>query len=390
MRIAYLDLAGGLSGDIFLAACIDAGVDPAELVGILKKLNLPAWEMEVGHAHLHGLNPKTVDFKTDPHPPHRTYGLIRDKIIGPAELPERTKSLALAAFQELARAEAKAHGVAVEEVHFHEVGADDSILDMVGGAACLELLKIDRLIASPIPVARGIGRSQHGRIPLPAPATVELLKGKPVYGAGHRKELVTPTGASILGWAEGFGELPGMELLAVGSGVGTRRDGPGLTRLFLGRTEESGAVGHLHRVAVLTTQIDDMNPELFGPLMEGLLAAGALDVVFSPVQMKKNRPGTRLEVMADPAQIHELAELVLEQTTTIGLRIRTEDRLCLERRAGQVTINGIEVLGKLARRPSGRWEFRPELDSCRAAAESLGLTVGRVFDLALAEGQKLN
>jgi len=392
--LAYLDLAGGLSGDIFIGAMLSAGVEESRLTAILKALDLGPWRLEVKEVSVFGISARRVEFQTDPSPPHRTWGQIRDRILIPADLPGEVKELALEAFGRLARAEAEVHGADPEAVHFHEVGADDSVLDLVGAAACLHLAGIRELTASPVPLSRGLSSSAHGSLPLPAPATCELLKGRPVKGTGSPTELTTPTGAAILGWARSFGELPAMELTAVGAGVGQREPKTGLTRVFLGRVSAGEGFGlpaeegvHPERVAVLSAAIDDMNPELYGSLMEDLLAAGALDVTLSHVQMKKNRPGTRLEVLAEPARARSLARLVLEETTTLGVRWRVEGRFCLERRTGTVEVEGVEISGKWVRRPSGRWEFRPEFDHCRRAAGKLERPVGLIYNQALAQAE---
>jgi len=331
---------------------------------------------------------RRVIFKTTPAHEERTYFSIRDKIIGPADLPPAVKERSLAALKALALAEARVHGQPIEKVHFHEVGADDSILDLVGAAACLELAQVEELRASPVPLGRGMSACRHGPMPLPAPATAELLKGKPVVGGSSNEELITPTGAAILSWAEGFGELPLMTLAAIGAGLGQRVPSRGLTRLFLGRSRSGEAIGRRESVSVLRTTIDDMSPEIFGPLMDRLLAAGAFDVVFAPVQMMKNRPGVRLEVLAPPDRAGEMATMILEETTTLGLRLATESRLCLERRPGRVEVDGAEVGGKWIRRPSGRWEFQPEYADCQALAGATGRPLRLIYDLALRAAAK--
>lgn len=385
--IAYLDLAGGLAGDIFIAACLGVGspdLTPEKLTEVLKALPLEGWRLETDKVRLHGLALSRINFKVPEASVHRTWGLIRDEIIGPAELPKQTKTLALAAFETLARAEAQVHDRAVDEVHFHEVGADDSILDIVGAAACLELLGVDRLTASPVPLSRGLGHCRHGAMPLPAPATVNLLKGAKVFGTDNPTELITPTGAAILGWADEFGPMPAMELAGVGGGVGSRMPPEAPTRIFIGRTEATVGI-HARNVTVLTTSIDDTTAEMAGPLMEDLLSLGGLDVVFSPVQMKKNRPGFRLEVLCDPEKAGILANHILEQTSSLGVRYRQEKRLCLERRPGLVRLELPEdtpVEGKWGQKPSGRWEFRPEYESARRAALASGRALTEIYRLA--------
>ncbi len=389
-RLAYLDPAGGLAGDIFIASMISAGVDPEELEAILKKLSLGPWTLERETVRVFGLAALRIRFVTEPSPPHRHYAHIRDEIIGPADLPEKVKVPALAAFKALAGAEAGAHGVNIEEVHFHEVGADDSILDLVGAAACLYLAGVERLVSGPVPLSRGTGRAGHGLLPLPAPATLELLKGMPVAGTGSPTEMVTPTGAAVLTLADAFGELPGMILESVGCGVGSRPPKTGLTRICLGTPLEKPVLAgaRCERTAVLTTTIDDMNPEFYGPLLQKLFSAGALDATLESVQMKKNRPGTRLEVLAAPEKAEEMAGIILEESTTIGLRWRIENRYCLERNPGRVEVEGHSVGGKWVLRPSGRREFRPEFEDCLETSRRLDRPVGSVYNMALAAARE--
>lgn len=385
--IAYLDLAGGLAGDIFIAACLqagqEAGLTSAELTGHLIKLPLGPWKMEREVVPVHGLRAGRIRFLTEASPPHRHWAQIRDEIIGPTDLPPAAKAMALTAFEALAQAEALAHGVEVDQVHFHEVGADDSILDLVGGALALHLLGITELTASPVPLSRGVGSCDHGALPLPAPATVELLRGKPVFGTDSPTELVTPTGAAVLTWTAAHGPLPPMELVGVGAGVGHRLPAAGLTRLFIGR-DRSGDRLPGDRVTVITTTIDDSNPELLGPVMDRLLVMGALDATFCPIQMKKNRPGVRLEVLAPPDLVDELGRYILEQTTTIGLRFREEGRVYLNRRPGRVETGFGPIEGKWIERPSGRWEFRPEFEAVRRLAEETDQPLTAMYTAAQA------
>ena len=386
--IAYLDLAGGLSGDIFLSCCLAAGADQDQLIAELKKLPLGGWEFKRETVMIHGIACQRIKFVVESDPPHRHWSHIRDKIIGPAELPERAKARALSAFEALAKAEAKVHDSTPDHVHFHEVGADDSILDIVGAALALELLEVDELVASPVPLCRGRSACQHGDMPLPPPAVVELLKGKPVFGCGSETEMITPTGAALLTWAEQHGDLPAMELASVGGGVGQRENGGVPTRIFIGAPEAAALPGDGMPVTILTTSIDDMSPELLAPLLDRLLKSGAADVTFAPVQMKKNRPAVRLEVICAPAATDRLIGMILEETTSLGVRVRREERRCLGRETGQVEVMGVQVGGKWTVRPSGRKDFRPEFDSCKDVAAVTGLPVSRVFELALAAAHK--
>jgi uncharacterized protein (TIGR00299 family) protein len=312
------------------------------------------------------------------HQPHRHYTGIAG-MIEESSLPEAVKATAQRIFFRLAEAEARVHGVEIGHVHFHEVGGLDSIVDIVGTAICLHHLGIGEIHASPLPLGRGFVDTAHGRLPVPAPATAELLRGIPVHGNLGEGERVTPTGAAILAaLATGFGEPPPFTVEAVGCGAGDRDfpDTPNVLRVFLGERQVFPAGDE---IMVLETHLDDCNPEILGFLMERLLASGALDAAFSPLQMKKNRPGVRLTVLCPPARLHGLTRMVLTETTAIGVRYYPARRSKLERSEeerdtslGRVRVKVISEGGVVLR-------VAPEFEECRRLAEERGVSLAEVY-----------
>lgn len=337
--LAYLDCFSGISGDMLLGALIDAGADLAMLRAGLASLPVTGYALDIEPVTQHGLHGTRARVTLDPAAPQppRTLGEI-EAILRGADLPERAHSRAVGVFRRLAAAEAHIHATPVDEVHFHEVGAVDAIVDIVGTALGLELLDVDALYCSELPLTRGRVRSAHGDLPVPAPATLELLRGtdavwRPLDAEG---ELVTPTGAAVVAALARF-ERPTLAVRAVGHGFGQRELAwANCLRLLVGAP--SGATGAARGafetdiVTVIEANIDNMTGEAFGWLMDQLLAAGALDVSYSPLQMKKNRPGTRLTVLAEPAAAETLAGLVLRQSATLGVRLAEMRRLKTERR----------------------------------------------------------
>jgi pyridinium-3,5-bisthiocarboxylic acid mononucleotide nickel chelatase len=313
---------------------------------------------------------------------HRTlpeiYRLIDGSLLSLAG-KERARSL----FARLGEAEAAIHGTTIDRVHLHEVGALDSIVDIVGTVFALEWLGVTEVVASPLNVGSGMVRSAHGTYPVPAPATLRLLTGVPVYSGPQQAELVTPTGALLVSaYATRYGSMPEMRIRGVGYGAGTRdfRDTPNVLRVVLG---DVGEGAQAHAVSVIECEIDDMNPQIFGALMDRVLAAGALDVFYTPVQMKKNRPGTLLTIVAPPARRDELTALVFRETTTIGVRYREMTRECLERREVRVDTPLGPVRFKVASRQGEVLNAAPEFDDLLAIAASEGRPVKDVQALAM-------
>jgi uncharacterized protein (TIGR00299 family) protein len=361
-----------------LGALLEAGLSQAELSRVLAGLGLPGFALEIRRVSRQHLSGTKVDFRVGPQPERRYREIVA--LLEEADLPPRTRELSLRMFRLLGEAEARRHGVPLEEVHFHELGAADTILDIVGVAFGVEYLGIRRVFVSPLPVGRGLIASAHGTLPNPAPATLELLQGLPVYGTELPGELVTPTGAVILRALEAEDALcPPLRLTAVGYGAGAR-DLPGhpnLVRLLVGEPLHP-LPGMREEVLVLETHIDDMNPELYEPLMAELFAAGALDVALAPLLMKKNRPGVALTVIAPPAARESLLLALFTHSTTLGVRCQVLERVAARRWQeevatpwGPVTMKVMEY-GGLRRR-------LPEYEACRRLAAEHGLPVLEVY-----------
>jgi len=378
--LAYCDCFSGISGDMLLGALLDAGLDEERLRRVLAALALPGWELIVERVTIQGLRARRVQVRlaeSFSHQ-HRHLGDIQT-LLASAPLPPGVRERALAVFTRLAAAEAAVHGCRPEEVHFHEVGAVDALVDVVGAVAGLAELGVDMLVASPLPLARGWVRCEHGSLPLPAPAVCELLRDVPVLGVELEQELVTPTGAAILrGLDCRFGPLPPMVLEAVGHGAGSseRRDGrPNLLRLMLGRSHDPAEA---QEVEVIETQLDDFQPEIWPHVSERLLAAGVLDLSLCPILMKKGRPGFLLRVICDPAHALEARRLILSETSAIGLRFRRERRWTLPRQSATVATPWGAARVKCIDTPDGP-VLTPEYEDCRRLALEAGVPLRAVY-----------
>jgi hypothetical protein len=379
VRIAYLDCFSGISGDMMIGALIDAGFPIEELKRALQSVPLEGYTLEATREernHLFGTRFK-VHVAQDHHP-HRKFSDIKDLIRAGNFSPSvRDKSIAI--FESLAVEEGRIHGRSPEEVHFHEVGAVDSIVDILGSVLGMEFLGIGAACASPLPLGSGFVETSHGRIPLPAPATVALLEGVPVYDAGLKEELVTPTGAALVkGFARSFGSLPAMAIEKVGYGVGSRNlaDRPNLLRILIGREQGES---HEETVVVLESNLDDTNPEWLGFLMERLFEAGALDVVFSPGYMKKNRPAVIVHVVAKPHQKDRLMNLLFSESTTLGVRFHYTQRRILERSSIEVDSPWGTMKVKKVVRPDGSSQLLPEFEECGRIAKERGIPLRDVY-----------
>ncbi len=376
MRQGYLDCSSGISGDMFLAALIDAGLDPKVLLKELKKAALGFYEFKRTRAVRGGLAGTRVEIVAPPEQAERKLPEI-ETLLKASDLGEKVKERAVKIFERLAEAEGRLHGKPADQVHFHEVGAVDALVDVVGACAGIELLEVSELVCSPLNVGAGQVKAEHGSLPVPAPATAELLKGIPVYSTGVETELVTPTGAAIVSTlASSFGPLPSMKIERIGYGAGEREvpGQPNIARLFLGEPVERveakpGAPGD-ELISVIEANLDDMSPQLYGYLVDQALAAGALDVTCCPVQMKKNRPGFTVTILARTERADALAQLLFEQTTTIGVRIHESRRKVLERDLVSVETPYGSVHVKVAKRDGKTVNVAPEYDDCqRLAAE---------------------
>jgi len=376
---AYVDCFSGISGDMFLGALLNAGLPLDHLTDSLEQLDLHGYQIvnqpTARHSTIQGCQ---LQVKVDEHQHPRDWQAIRE-LINSSHLSAPVKERAISIFQALATAEARVHGCPVEQVHFHEVGAVDSIIDIVGAAIGLDYFQVTSLVSAPLPLANGWVQTAHGPLPLPAPAVCELLKGLEVYGVPLDVELVTPTGAAIIkACATGMGPLPAMTIQHVGYGAGSRLrpDGqPNLLRLIIG---EACLVSEAQQVITIDTNLDDWSPETFPYLSEQLFKHGALDVTLTPIQMKKGRPGFALQVIAPPAQAFDLQQVLLTETSAIGLRFRQEQRRTLPRSLGTIMTEWGEVKVKLIEGPAGV-RMTPEYEDCRRIATEGGMPIAEIY-----------
>lgn len=387
MQIAYFDCFSGISGDMVLGALVDLGVPVETLAAEMKKLPLENWSMESRRERRGAIEGVRVMISAHDQP-HRKYSDIKTMLEGSA-LDAGVKEKSLAVFQRIAEAEGRVHGIPPEDVHFHEVGAVDSILDIAGAVFCLAYLGIERVFASPLPMGRGFVKTLHGTIPLPAPATSALLAGVPVYGVPVERELVTPTGAALLAvLAESFGAIPSMKVLSTGYGVGAHpaADPPNLLRLFLGEISPDQLVRDL---LVIETNIDDMNPEFYDHIMEKLFASGALDVSLAPVQMKKNRPGVLLRVLAAPILEQVISNILFTESTTLGIRSHGVKRIEIPREEAFIMTSFGRCRVKRVMLPDGAVRLIPEYEECRRIAGETGVPILEVYrEIAGASGDE--
>ncbi|HEX9186709.1 MAG TPA: nickel pincer cofactor biosynthesis protein LarC [Vicinamibacteria bacterium] len=382
-RIVYFDCASGASGDMLLGAVVDLGLPVERLRDELANLPLAGYRLESQEVTRSGLAATKVDVIAEgPSPAHRHLRHIVE-ILDRSSLDPAVKERASGLFRRLAEAEAEVHGTSIEKVHFHEVGAVDSIVDIVGGVLALRWLRADRFVASPLNVGTGTVTMSHGTFPVPPPATAKLVAGVPVYGAGDG-ELLTPTGALLVtAHATEYGPLPAMRIEKTGHGAGSRdtKGRPNVLRLIVGEEADAPAG---ERVLVLETEVDDAPPQLLGPLLERLLAAGAKDAYFTPVQMKKGRPGVLVTVVAEPSRREAIEELLFRETTTLGVRRQVWDRTVLERETATVETGYGPIRVKIGRRAGVVYNAWPEFDDCQRAAGEKGVAVKEVLAAALA------
>jgi uncharacterized protein (TIGR00299 family) protein len=377
--VCYLDAFSGISGDMTVGALIDAGASSSAVIDALESLSTGS-RFEVEKTKRNGIAASKfrVHLSAEPQK-HRHLSHIL-AIVDRAGIPARAKQNASAVFQRLAEAESSVHGVSIERVHFHEVGAADSIADIVGTCVALDLLNVDEVCSSAINVGSGTVMTEHGVLPIPAPATANLLAGKPIYARGPAMELTTPTGAAIAATlSSGFGVMPPMRISSIGHGAGDRdfAESPNVLRVLIG--ERTGAPESTV-VSVIEANIDDSSPQVLGYALERLMEAGALDASLSPLQMKKNRPGALLRVIAKPQDQEMLAQLVFAETSTLGLRIYSAERRIEERRVVEVETPH----GKVRIKVSGHGSFAPEYEDCRAIATRTGTPLPEVLAAAQA------
>jgi uncharacterized protein (TIGR00299 family) protein len=380
-KMAYLDCASGISGDMTLGALVDAGVELAEMNAAVESLALPGCRLLARQVTKQGFRATQVTVQYEPEHAHRRLPQIVE-MIERGRLSEPQKDLARRIFTRLAEAEAKVHGTTVEEVHFHEVGAADSIADVVASAVGWDRLGVDRIVASAVPTGTGKVKIAHGVCSVPAPATAELLSGIPLAESSVPCELTTPTGAAILATlVDSFGPLPAMTIDRIGYGAGQRdlAEQPNVLRLFVGQSAEAGAG---EQIWVLETNLDDESGEVVGYCTTRLWEAGALDVYSTAIQMKKNRPGVKLSILCRASEIDAVETILFGETTTLGVRRWPVSRTVLARRAHQVQTEWGPIEGKLGWRGGGSPRFSPEFESCRRAAAEHRVPLRAVYEAA--------
>ena len=390
MKLAYFDCFSGISGDMTLGALVDAGCAVEHLRTELRGLQVPGWELSAEKVWKNGMAATYVKVKTEDQSKHRSLSGILE-ILQKSELAPEVRERAGAIFRKLGEAEARVHNVPLEKIHFHEVGAVDAIVDIVGACIGFHALGVERFVCSPLNVGGGTAKMAHGVLPVPAPATASLLQGKPTYSNGVQKELVTPTGAAIVATlCDSFGPQPAMSVLAIGYGAGTAdlEGQPNVVRIMIGEAAEKSVAGFDEEIAVIEANLDDMNPQIYGYFLEKALGAGALDVYTTPVQMKKNRPGTLLTVLCKPGDAQALMNLIFAETTTFGVRTYRAQRRVLPREWVSVATDYGDVRIKVSRVNGRILHVAPEFEDCRKLAAEKDVPLQRVIAEALRSYEK--
>jgi uncharacterized protein (TIGR00299 family) protein len=385
MKLAYFDCFSGISGDMTLGALVDAGCAVEHLRAELRELQVPGWELTAEKVWKNGMAATYVKVKTEDQSKHRSLGAILE-ILEKSQLVPVVRDRAGAIFQKLGEAEARVHDVPLEKIHFHEVGAVDAIVDIVGACVGFQALGIDEFACSPLNVGGGTAKMAHGVLPVPAPATANLLQGKPTYSNGVQTELVTPTGAAIVATlCDSFGPQPAMSVSAIGYGAGTAdlEGQPNVLRIMVGEAAEKSVAGFDEEIAVIEANLDDMNPQIYGYFLEKALGAGALDVYTTPVQMKKNRPGTLLTVLCKPQDTNALMTLIFAETTTFGVRTYRAQRRVLPREWVNVGTEFGDVRIKVSRVDGRILHVAPEFEDCRKLAVEKDVPLQRVIAEAM-------
>ncbi len=390
MKIAYFDCFAGAGGDMILGALLDAGLDIETLKTELAKLGLSGYDVQVKQVVKRGIGGSRAVVIIDPpaqheNHHHRNLDDIRN-IIENSRLSRNVREKSINIFTRLGQAEAKVHRTSIDQIHFHEVGGMDAIIDVVGSVAGMEALEIEAVYCSSLHVGSGTVQCAHGTLPVPAPATLELVRDKPIYASGVVGELLTPTGAAILtSLASGFGPMPEMIVESIGYGAGEKDPPiPNLLRVSIGRTDASIKGYQNDRVGVVETGIDDMNPQIYDYLIEKLLAMGVMDTFLVPVQMKKNRPGTLVTVICSPEMVGKVADFLIRETTSIGLRYRIDQRIKAHRKIEKVeTVYG-PIRFKVAGIEGGEiLNVFPEYEDCKKAASEKKVPIKHVMEKAM-------
>ncbi len=389
MRVLYFDCIAGISGDMTLGALLDAGADIDEIRAALASLPLEPFELTTEEVETHGIVATRVTVATQTAGIIRTYGSIR-QLLDQGSLAPDALRIAQRIFRRLAEAEARVHRKEIEQVTFHEVGAVDSIVDIAGAAIALSSFGIERVFASPVPTGFGLVKTEHGAMPVPAPAVVELLRGVPMYSKGVQAELVTPTGAAVLAaLCEGYGEMPSMQVDAAGYGVGSHDldDFPNVLRVLIGEGDERAVTPPTATNAtaevVLGTNIDDLNPELYAYVIERLLDAGAQDAWLTPIVMKKGRPAVTLSVLCSPDQEDAMRRVMFRETGTLGIRSMPVSKHALDRDIIKVETRYGPIAVKIGHLDDGSKTFAPEFEDCTNAAREAGVPAKEIYQEAL-------
>jgi len=383
MRIAYFDCFSGASGDMILGSMIDAGLSSRRLGEELKKLHLPSIRLKVKKILKNGISATRVVVEGRETRPHRNLKELL-KIVDRSRLGSEIKFQSREIFKRIASVEAEIHRKPAEEIHFHELGGLDSVVDIVGSVWGLGQIGVDEIHVSKINVGTGFVKSEHGILPVPAPATLALMKGKPIYSSGVERELLTPTGAAILtSLGSRFGQLPSMKIERIGYGAGwDDLPHPNLLRLIIGT---STAISGEEKVTVIETNIDDMNPQFYDYVMEKLLAMGVLDVFMTPILMKKNRPATLLTIISPSEKLPSITSFLLRETTTLGLRWREEERSRTDREILSFQTRYGKIQFKLARWEGKIVNLSPEYDDCKRLALRKKVPLKKIFEEARRE-----
>jgi pyridinium-3,5-bisthiocarboxylic acid mononucleotide nickel chelatase len=385
MKYAYFDCFSGISGDMTLGALLDAGVSVEQLRAALQGLNISGWELTTEKVWKNGMAATRAIVRAQDTTTHRSLSTVL-VIIEKSNLSLAVKDRAAAIFRKLGEAEAAVHDVPLEKIHFHEVGAVDAIVDIVGACIGFDALGIESFACSALNVGGGTAKMAHGVLPVPAPATARLLLGKPTYSNGIQEELVTPTGAAIVATlCSSFGPQPPITVTAIGYGAGAAdlEGQPNVLRLMVGEAAEKSAAAESETIRVLEANLDDMNPQIYGYFLEKALAAGALDVFATSVQMKKNRPGMLVTVLCKPEDESKFQEMLFAETTTLGVRTYTAERRVLARQWETVHTSFGEVRIKVARLNGHIRQASPEFEDCRKLAEAKNVPLHRVMDEAI-------
>ncbi|MBI3584300.1 MAG: nickel pincer cofactor biosynthesis protein LarC [Nitrospinae bacterium] len=389
MKILYFDCFSGISGDMVLGAMADAGVDIKSIKKELKKLAMEGYDLKVSKVKRKGIKGTRVDVVVDKkkHFHHTSYKDIK-RMIERSRLSKKIKEDSLKIFKNIAVAEAKIHRTSVDNVHFHEVGAVDSIVDVVGAAICINLLSPDIILSSPINTGRGMVKTEHGILPVPAPATAEMLRGFPSYSSNVEFELATPTGVGIITtMSKSSNTMPNMKTNAIGYGAGSKdfSESPNLLRIMIG---EGYSPSEQDSITVIESNIDDMNPQFYDHIINILFKGGALDVFLTPIIMKKNRPAVKITVLSKNDSVNRLADILLSETTSFGLRMYNTERVKLEKEIKTIKTEYGNVRVKIGKRKGAVISITPEYEDCKKIAEEKGMPIKYIYEKVKASAKQ--